>query len=756
MPFLGPLCAIALVVGALIGAATPLAPSTLLWFLPALLLCSVVVWWLGVPRLLVALLIGGICVTGAALGADARERAVHPRLRGLLDAAYGGFAIETMGPEGPHAADALRFELTEDAAENGDIVSLRAVARSILLNGSWHPLPDEGVWLTVGGAVSRDRVSQWRAGRVLLAPVAFRRPARYLNDGVPDAERDLALDGTALLGSVKSGLLVQVERSGTELEEAAASVRAYVRGVVARWVTSRDPVAGAIAIAVLIGDRTGLPDEIRARLQSAGTYHVIAISGGNIAILAGLALFTLLLLGVQGRTAAFVTIVVLITYSQIVTAGPSVWRATLMAVLYLSARLLDHRTSPWNAMAVAAALMVAARPLDVRDPGFILTFGATSALLEGARWAQRLTSRRDRVPSTHASPVRTVLRAGARWVLASLVASLSVELVLLPVSAAAFSRVTVAGVVLNLLAVPLMALVQMAGIALAFVAEVPRLASVAGWIAYASAKGLVESARLVDALPGLAERVPSPGFAVVLVYYVGLAALLWPRRPARWVGGIALAVSAVAIVAGAPAVRGLSPSLSDTGLRLTVFDVGQAEAMLLQTAGAEPLIVDTGGTPFGSGRFDVGRSRARAGTLGARYSNSGDARHHARRSRSHRGRRGAHRRLRSETALDRRAGAVSRADTGAVPPGRTRQHRGGDAARRSRTHMGSGTLTRAAPARARLGTSARPERRFGRDRGSPWRHCTAPDGRHRRGGRTVHSSAPHSCATPDPEGSPSR
>ena len=56
-----------------------------------------------------------------------------------------------------------------------------------------------------------------------------------------------------------------------------------------------------------------------------------------------------------------------------------------MASLYLTARLLDHRSPPWQALAVTAALVVCARPLDVRDVGFILTFGATVALLDVAR-----------------------------------------------------------------------------------------------------------------------------------------------------------------------------------------------------------------------------------------------------------------------------------------------------------------------------------------------------------------------------------
>ena len=78
--------------------------------------------------------------------------------------------------------------------------------------------------LTVGGTASADRVLEWRAGRTIRAPVTFRRPARYLNDGVPDFERDLAIDGTALFGSIKSGLLVEVDARGSAVEEASAPI----------------------------------------------------------------------------------------------------------------------------------------------------------------------------------------------------------------------------------------------------------------------------------------------------------------------------------------------------------------------------------------------------------------------------------------------------------------------------------------------------------------------------------------------------
>jgi competence protein ComEC len=353
---------------------------------------------------------------------------------------------------------------------------------------------------------------------------------------------------------------------------------------------------------VLIGDRTGLPDDIRDRLQAAGTYHVIAISGGNIAILVAIALAAFGLAGVRGRAAALLAIAVLLAYAQVVTAGPSVWRATLMAVLYLAARALDHGSPSWHVASVAAGLMVIVHPLDVRDPGFILTFGATAALLEGARRGRA------------ASAARPVVA----WVLASIAASLATEAALLPVSAQAFSRVTSAGLVLNLVAVPLMGIVQAAGMVVVAGDRLDWFASAAGWTAHLAAAALVDSARLVDRARWLAVRTPPPGAFLVLAYYGALATLLLARRRTRRMTGAAgLAVITLAIVSGATPSAILARWRAAPTLRLTVFDVGQAEAMLLQTPDGRSLLVDTGGSPFGGGAFDIG-ARVIAPALWAR------------------------------------------------------------------------------------------------------------------------------------------
>jgi competence protein ComEC len=564
------------------------AAGLFVWLLPVLVVVSILSWHLGSTRCVTGCLVLGFWICSMVLAADAAQRARYSSLRMALDRAIGGFNIDELGPERDHDPILTRATLLEDASPREGYVSLRAQVRALYIHDEWQSV-DGAVTISVSGAASAVRVLEWRAQRVVEMPVAFRRPARFLNDGVPDFEDALALDGTTLLGSVKSGLLVEVVSRGGPIDEWAAVVRAHVRRAVTRWIAPHDAVSAAIAAAVLIGDRTGLPDETRDALQAAGTYHVIAISGGNIAIVAAASSGLLALIGIRGRRAAVMTIVVLVAYATVVTAGPSVWRATLMAIAYFASRAIDHRTPVWQAAAVAAAAILIVRPLDVVDPGFVLTFGATSALVEGARRGAAFLPRGGAVS----------------WVAATLLGSAAVELVLMPVSASAFSRVTSAGLLLNLVAVPAMGVVQIAATLVTVTDSLTWLPAGAGWIAHLASSALVSSSDLVTAAPWLAARVPPPGSVVLAVYYLALIGAIATRGRLRAATVLVIATTLFVIVSGTDVARLVRTGPSEQSLTLTVFDVGQGESMLLEMGG-HTILVDTGGVPFGGG-LDVGR-----------------------------------------------------------------------------------------------------------------------------------------------------
>ena len=592
----------------------------------------------GTARVIAAKISFGLACAclGVAVAAQARDEALDASLRAVLERRAPGFAIDTLGPPAPLPPITTRVALLEDAACELETTTLRAQVRALKLDGAWHAV-DGGLIVNVGGDIRLRSGHEWRAGRTLEMPVTFHRPARYLNAGVPDFERDLALDGTTLAGSVKSGLLVDVTRRGTTVQEWAAETRRSVRRAVTARIGERDPLAAAIVTAVLIGDRTGLPDEVRQRLQAAGTYHVIAISGGNIAILAALCIGLLHLTGLAGRPAAAMTILLLIAYAQVVTAGASVWRATVMASLVFAARLLDHRTPPWHALAVTAAAVVWLHPLDVRDVAFLLTFGATAALLGVAggtvdrriphvrcentrsgscRWtappvlgpvgpAARVGRPVQRHPRAVISQrTLTLFGRACYWMWMSVAASLAIEVALLPVSAYVFSRVTVAGLLLNLLAVPAMGAAQVAGLVVAGGDRWDVLAEPAAAVAAFAARLLVDSARLVELVPWLSRRVPPPGVFTITAYYLALALVVMAGRRMRIAGACALA-ALIAIIGGVVPAPGW-PSSSPPVLRLTMFDVGQGDSLLLQGPDGRALLIDAGGAPFGGQEFDIG------------------------------------------------------------------------------------------------------------------------------------------------------
>ena len=122
------------------------------------------------------------------------------------------------------------------------------------------------------------------------------------------------------------------------------------------------------------------------------------------------------------------------------------------------------------------------------------------------------------------------------------------------------------------------------------------------WLASAAASGIVESAGVVETVPALSWRVPPPGMRLLVIYYSSLLVALFAK--AAWLRLAAVPVLGAALlwVIGVVPKRQAPPV---HGLRLTLLDVGQGEAMLFES-GTSRLQIDTGGVPFGSGRFDIG------------------------------------------------------------------------------------------------------------------------------------------------------
>ena len=171
------------------------------------------------------------------------------------------------------------------------------------------------------------------------------------------------------LGTTKSGALVEVVARAGWIDERMADARALARRAIGDAVGRWSARSAAIVTAIVIGDRAGLDDDVERRLQEAGTYHVIAISGGNIAILAGLMIAGFRLAGLLGRTAMLASIVLLVAYGRLVGGGASVDRATLMAVVYLAARAADQRSPPLNALACVAVVPARGGSAVGRRPG---------------------------------------------------------------------------------------------------------------------------------------------------------------------------------------------------------------------------------------------------------------------------------------------------------------------------------------------------------------------------------------------------
>jgi competence protein ComEC len=376
------------------------------------------------------------------------------------------------------------------------------------------------------------------------------------------------------------GLLVRnVSLDAVTHRSSLAAVRARVGARIDRLFGPDAPVARALVIA----DMSAIPAEQRDRFARAGLVHMLSVSGLHVAIIA-LALELLAsILRLPSRPAHLVTLGVIAAYVAGIGAPPPAVRAAVMLGLVLGSRLLQRPTSPWAVLAVGgAAPLVDAR--TVLDLGWQLSVAGTVALVAGGTLAGRI------VPKRWRGMRRSIARASLVSVVATIVTA--------PLVAWSFGRIALLGPVTNLLADPIMGVLQPL-LFLALCSPLPWLSTLAADAAHGLLIAFDVIATHAAQVPGAAPAVLPTVLAACAggLAAVAVIAACVAERPARY---CLVALCSLAALICEPLA---TPTRRETELHM--LDVGQGDALAIRTRQGRWIVVDAGRSwPNG----DAGRS----------------------------------------------------------------------------------------------------------------------------------------------------
>ena len=498
----------------------------------------------------------------------------------------------------PDDAAPVRFRgvVSGEPDERGASVRLRLSAREVFDDGRWQDTSD-------GVLMRAPLFPRYEYGDLLEVIGKLETPPASEEFDYRDY---LARHGVYSTIAYPKATLLATDQ-GNRLRAGLYDLRADLGSALADALPQPE---ASLAQGILLGRRTSLPASLSQAFNDTGTSHLLAVSGYNVTLVAGLFIAGLAWL-IGRRPAAWLALAAIVGYAFLVGGQPSVLRAAVMGGLYIVATALGRQGGGLQAVALAGAGMTAFDPQLIREPSFQLSFASTAGLIV---FAPALGARLEALllPTANDDALPGLLR-GAVELVAVTAAAIAFTL---PIVAVHFGRLSLVALPANLLTVPAFPLIMITS---ALTAVGGMLSASVGtffgwltWPAVAYLRAVVEAAADVPSA-----AVSIDGFEPwhAALYYAALAGVVWlmVRRPGSllptppdWLGRLwgrtaeplrATPALGLAGVLGLASVfvwlLVLGPS-ADGRLTVTFLDVGQGDAVLIRSPAGHRILVDGG------------------------------------------------------------------------------------------------------------------------------------------------------------------
>jgi competence protein ComEC len=366
----------------------------------------------------------------------------------------------------------------------------------------------------------------------------------------------------------------------------------------------------SLAGALLLGIRSHIPESLQSDFYRTGTAHLLAISGFNVAIFGGMVLVAAAwVFGRRRPTYLLMALAGVWLYASLAGMQPPVLRAAIMFSLFLVSLGLGRPGTAMPSLALAAAVMVGIDPSVLWDVSFQLSFVAVAGLIllfpVFQRWGRRATLR---VPGAVSSALKLIVD-GAAIGLAAIMATLPLSLYYF----GGLSLFALPATIVVSLFLPGALMLAAATAVLGLFA--PALAGFVGWSAWLFLTCMIEVVGGFGSVGLASLSVGSVHWAFIWLYYGVVMALICRRQlvtaisrlagyARKWVASMAgltgfshrlpMRLSLGVLVVSTSLVWIAVLSMPGERLRVSFFDVGQGDAILIETPAGQQILIDGG------------------------------------------------------------------------------------------------------------------------------------------------------------------